>query len=47
MAGIIVGLVLLAAAVFIGIKSVREIVTPHHAPARYTWLVLALVIRRR
>jgi cation diffusion facilitator family transporter len=44
MAGIVVALALLAAAIFIGIQSAREIVTPHHAPAWYTLLVLALVI---
>ena len=44
MAGIVVALALLAAAVFIGIQSVREIITPHHAPAWFTLLVLALVI---
>ena len=31
-AGMVVALALLAAAVFIGIQSVREIITPHHAP---------------
>ena len=44
MAGIVVALALLAAAVFIAVQSLREIVTPHHAPAWYTLLVLALVI---
>ncbi len=44
MAGIVVALALLAAAVFIAIQSVREIITPHHAPAWFTLLVLALVI---
>ncbi len=43
-AGIIVAFALLAAAVFIAIQSVREIHTPHHAPAWFTLLVLALVI---
>ena len=43
-AGMVVALALLAAAVFIGIQSVREIITPHHAPAWFTLLVLALVI---
>ncbi len=43
-AGMIVALALLAAAVFIGIQSVREIITPHHGPAWFTLLVLALVI---
>jgi len=43
-AGIVVALALLGAAVFIAIQSVREIITPHHAPAWFTLLVLALVI---
>jgi cation diffusion facilitator family transporter len=43
-AGIVVALALLAAAVFIGIQSAREIITPHHAPEWFTLLVLALVI---
>lgn len=43
-AGIAVALALLAAAVFIAIQSVREILTPHHAPAWFTLVVLALVI---
>jgi cation diffusion facilitator family transporter len=44
LAGMAVVLALLAAAVFIGVQSVREIHTPHHAPAWFTLLVLALVI---
>jgi cation diffusion facilitator family transporter len=44
LAGMAVALALLAAAVFIGVQSVREIHTPHHAPAWFTLLVLALVI---
>ena len=43
-AGMVVALALLAAAVLIGVQSVREIVTPHHAPEWFTLLVLALVI---
>ncbi|HNQ89555.1 MAG TPA: cation diffusion facilitator family transporter [Verrucomicrobiota bacterium] len=43
-AGVIVALALLGASVLIAVQSVREIVTPHHAPAWYTLLVLALVI---
>jgi cation diffusion facilitator family transporter len=43
-AGMVVALALLAAAVFIAAQSLREIITPHHAPAWYTLLVLALVI---
>lgn len=43
-AGIAVALALLGAAVLIAVQSMREIVTPHHAPAWFTLLVLALVI---
>jgi cation diffusion facilitator family transporter len=44
MAGIVVALALLAAALFIAVQSIREIITPHHAPKWFTLLVLALVI---
>lgn len=43
-AGMVVALALLAAAVFIAVQSLREIVTPHDAPAWFTLLVLGLVI---
>jgi cation diffusion facilitator family transporter len=43
-AGVVVAVALLAAAVFIAVQSIREIITPHHAPAWFTLLVLALVI---
>lgn len=43
-AGLVVALALLAAALFIAVQSLREIVTPHHAPAWFTLPVLALVI---
>jgi len=43
-AGVIVALFLLAAAVLIAMQSIREIRTPHHAPAWYTLLVLVGVI---
>lgn len=43
-AGIVVAAALLAAAIFIAVQSVREIITPHHAPAGFTLLVLVLVI---
>jgi cation diffusion facilitator family transporter len=43
-AGMVVAAALLGAAIFIAVQSVREIVTPHHAPAWFTLLVLALVI---
>ena len=40
----IVALALLAAAVFIAVQSLREIITPHHAPVWFTLMALALVI---
>jgi cation diffusion facilitator family transporter len=43
-AGLVVALALLGAGMFIAIQSVREIITPHHAPEWFTLLVLALVI---
>ena len=39
-----VSLALLGAAVTIALQSVREIVTPHHAPAPFTLVVLVLVV---
>lgn len=44
MAAIVVSLMILAAAAGIAVESVREIRTPHHAPAPWTLLVLAVVI---
>lgn len=43
-AGMIVALALLGAAALIAVQSIREILNPHHAPAWYTLLVLALVV---
>lgn len=43
-AAVVVSLSLIAAAVAIAIQSVREIVTPHHAPAPFTLVVLILVV---
>src|SRR6185503_15296624 len=43
-AGIIVSMVLLAAALLIAVQSVREILTPHHLPAWYTLPVLVVVV---
>ena len=40
----VVGLMLIGAAIAIGVASVREIVTPHHLPAPYTLIVLVGVI---
>jgi cation diffusion facilitator family transporter len=44
LAGMIVSLSLLAAAVLIVINSIHEIITPHHAPEPFTLLVLVVVI---
>src|SRR5690606_22105481 len=44
LAAAVVGIMMAAAAVGIAIRAVREIVTPLHAPAPYTLLVLVLVI---
>jgi cation diffusion facilitator family transporter len=40
----IVSLILFAAAIIIAVESVKEISTPHHAPAPFTLVVLILVI---
>jgi cation diffusion facilitator family transporter len=39
-----VSLMLLAAAIAIAIEAIREIVTPHHAPAPFTLVVLIVVV---
>lgn len=44
LAAIAVSLTLLAAAVGIAIQSIREIITPHHAPAPFTLVILVLVV---
>jgi cation diffusion facilitator family transporter len=44
MAAVIVGLMLLGAAVGISIEAVREIVIPHHSPAPFTLVILLGVI---
>lgn len=44
LAGLVIALGLLAAACIIAVRSVHEIRVPHHAPAWYTLLVLALVV---
>lgn len=44
LAGAIVAIVLFGAAVIIIIQSTKEIITPHHAPASFTLIVLAVVI---
>src|ERR671932_1089870 len=44
LAAAVVGLMLLGAAVGIAIEAVREIITPHHAPAPFTLAVLVAVI---
>lgn len=43
-AALVISIALLVAAVGIAIQSVREIVTPHHAPAPFTLVVLVLVV---
>ncbi|HEX9887778.1 MAG TPA: cation diffusion facilitator family transporter [Longimicrobiales bacterium] len=43
-AAAVVSIMLLVAAVGISLQAVREILTPHHAPAPYTLVVLVLVI---
>jgi len=44
LAAVVVSLTLIAAAIAIAIQSVREIITPHHAPAPFTLAVLILVV---
>lgn len=43
-AGLVVAGALLGAALLIAVQSVREIVTPHHAPAAFTLVVLVVVV---
>lgn len=43
-AGLIVAGALIAAALLIAVQSVREIITPHHAPAAFTLVVLVVVV---
>ncbi len=45
LAALIVGMMLLAAAIGIAIQAIREIITPHHAPAPFTlWVLVGVVI---
>ena len=44
LAAIIVALIVIAAALGLAAQSIREIVTPHHAPAPFTLLVLIAVV---
>lgn len=44
LAAVVVSLTLIAAAIGIVIQSIREILTPHHAPASFTLVVLVLVV---
>ena len=44
LAGALVALILFGAAALITIESIREIATPHHAPAPFTLIVLVAVI---
>ncbi len=43
-AGLVVAIALLGAVVLISVQSIREIVTPHHAPAPFTLFVLLAVV---
>lgn len=43
-AGLIVAAALIVAALLIAVQSVREIITPHHAPAAFTLIVLVVVV---
>ncbi|MEA3210344.1 MAG: hypothetical protein QOE70_3401 [Chthoniobacter sp.] len=43
-AAIVVSLIVIAAACGLAAQSIREIVTPHHAPAPFTLVVLVLVV---
>jgi cation diffusion facilitator family transporter len=44
LAAVAVSLTLVAAAIGIAIQSIREIITPHHAPASFTLIILILVV---
>lgn len=44
LAAIVVSLALMAAAIIIIVQSIYEIITPHHAPAPFTLLVLVIVV---
>jgi cation diffusion facilitator family transporter len=44
LAGMVVSLFLIGAAILIAIQSIREIRTPHHVPEWYTLVVLGLII---
>lgn len=44
LAALAVGLIVFMAGIAIGIESIREIRTPHHAPAPFTLIVLVLVV---
>lgn len=43
-AAIVVALMVMGAALGLAVQSIREIVTPHHAPAPFTLVVLVLVV---
>lgn len=44
LSALVVSVVLMAAAIGISVQSIREILTPHHAPAPFTLIVLILVV---
>jgi cation diffusion facilitator family transporter len=43
-AAMVVAFIIMAAALALAVQSVREIVTPHHAPAPFTLIVLVVVV---
>jgi cation diffusion facilitator family transporter len=44
LAAIVVALTVIGAAVGLAVQSIREIVTPHHAPAPFTLIVLVVIV---
>jgi len=44
LSAVLVALILFGAAILIAVESTKEILTPHHAPAPFTLIVLAVVI---
>ena len=44
LSALVVSVILMAAAIGISVQCVREILTPHHAPAPFTLIVLVLVV---
>lgn len=44
LAGVVIALMLIGAALLIAVESTRELLTPHHAPAPFTLIVLVIVV---